>query len=120
MSPNSRSPRPGKLYLSTIFDLYDRFPVAYAVSKRNDNKLVFDTYDKAPRDNPDAKPIFHSNSEMNSKVFTIRDIETLIKSIAEKYRVKEIYLFGSYAREDADESRPLCEPALFPFQCARH
>lgn len=50
-----------KLYLSAIFDLYDRFPVAYAVSKRNDNKLVFDTYDKALRDNPDAKPIFHSD-----------------------------------------------------------
>ena len=31
-----------KLYLSAIFDLYDRFPVAYVVSKRNDNKLVFD------------------------------------------------------------------------------
>ena len=61
MSPNSRSPTPGKkLYLSAIFDLYDRFPVAYAVSRRNDNKLVFDTYDKALRDNPDAKPIFHS------------------------------------------------------------
>ena len=51
-----------KLYLSAIFDLYDRFPAAYAVSRRNDNKLVFDTYDKALRDNPDAKPIFHSDS----------------------------------------------------------
>lgn len=36
-----------KLYLSDIFDLYDRYPVAYAISRRNDNKLVFDTYDKA-------------------------------------------------------------------------
>ena len=32
-----------KLYLSVIIDLYDRFPVAYVISGRNDNKLVFDT-----------------------------------------------------------------------------
>ena len=50
-----------KLYLSAIFDLYDRFPVAYVVSKRNDNKLVFDTYDKALAKNPTAKPLFHSD-----------------------------------------------------------
>lgn len=31
-----------KLYLSVIIDLYDRFPVAYVISGRNDNKLVFD------------------------------------------------------------------------------
>ena len=60
-----------KLYFSAIFDLYDRFPAAYAVSRRNDNKLVFDTYDKALRDNPDAKPIFHSDRgyQYTSKVF---------------------------------------------------
>lgn len=60
-----------KLYLSAIFDLYDRFPVAYVVSKRNDNKLVFDTYDKALIENPDAKPIFHSDRgyQYTSKVF---------------------------------------------------
>lgn len=50
-----------KLYLSAILDLYDRTPVAYVVSRRNDNKLVFDTYDKAIKANPDAKPLFHSD-----------------------------------------------------------
>lgn len=44
---------------------------------------------------------------MNSKIFTIKDIEVLVKLIAEKYKVKEIYLFGSYARGDADESSDL-------------
>ena len=63
-----------KLYLSAIFDLYDRFPIAYVVSGRNDNKLVFDTYDKALKDNPDAKPIFHSDRgyQYTSRVFQIR------------------------------------------------
>ena len=41
-----------KLYLSAIIDLYDRYPVSYAVSARNDNKLVFKTFDKAIALNP--------------------------------------------------------------------
>ena len=49
-----------KLYLSAIIDLYDRYPVAYVVSARNDNRLVFKTFDKAVAANPSAKPIFHS------------------------------------------------------------
>lgn len=47
-----------KLYLSAIIDLYDRYPVAYVVSARNDNRLVFKTFDKAIAANPNAKPIF--------------------------------------------------------------
>ena len=50
-----------KLYLSAILDLYDRSPVSYVVSKRNNNGLVFKTYDLAIRANPDAKPLFHSD-----------------------------------------------------------
>lgn len=45
--------------------------------------------------------------EMNNHIFTIGDIEDLVKPIAEKYKVKEIYLFGSYARGEADESSDL-------------
>lgn len=60
-----------KLYLSAIMDLYDRFPVAYVISRRNDNKLVFDTYDKALKTNPDARPIFHSDRgfQYTSRIF---------------------------------------------------
>lgn len=50
-----------KLYLSAILDLYDRYPVSFVISRRNDNKLVFKTFDKAITSNPDAKPIFHSD-----------------------------------------------------------
>ena len=51
----------GKLYLSLVLDLYDRYPVSYVISNRNDNRLVFRTFDKAITANPDAKPIFHSD-----------------------------------------------------------
>lgn len=50
-----------KLYLSAIIDLYDRYPVAYAVSARNDNRLVFKTFDKAIAAFPNARPVFHSD-----------------------------------------------------------
>ena len=50
-----------KLYLSAILDLYDRYPVAFVINGRNDNQLVFKTFDKAILANPDAKPIFHSD-----------------------------------------------------------
>ena len=60
-----------KLYLSAILDLYDRSIVAYAVSGRNDNRLVFETFDAAILKNPKAKPIFHSDRgfQYTSKVF---------------------------------------------------
>ena len=36
-----------KLYLSAILDLYDRRIVSYVLSERNDNPLVYKTFDKA-------------------------------------------------------------------------
>ncbi len=39
---------------------------------------------------------------MNKTVFTINDIVSLVKPIVKKYGVKEVYLFGSYARGEAD------------------
>ena len=50
-----------KLYLSAILDLCDRRIVAYAMSERNDNSLVFETFDRAVTLNPDAHPLFHSD-----------------------------------------------------------
>lgn len=60
-----------KLYLSAILDLYDLSTVAWVVSRRNDNKLVLDTFALAIRNNPDAKPIFHSDRgfQYTSKIF---------------------------------------------------
>ena len=50
-----------KVYLSAILDLYDRRIVAYVVGERNDNPLVFKTFDRAVKANPDAHPLFHSD-----------------------------------------------------------
>lgn len=50
-----------KLYLSAIIDLYEKAPISYVISDRNNNKLVFDTFDLAVAANPGAHPIFHSD-----------------------------------------------------------
>ena len=50
-----------KVYLSAILDLYDRRIVAYMIGDRNDNPLVFKTFDKAVKANPGAHPLFHSD-----------------------------------------------------------
>lgn len=50
-----------KLYLSAILDLYDRRIVAYKIGESNNNKLVFDTFDEAVKNNPNAHPLFHSD-----------------------------------------------------------
>lgn len=50
-----------KLYLSAILDLCDRRIVSYVLSEHNDNPLVYKTFDKAVKTNPDAHPLFHSD-----------------------------------------------------------
>ena len=50
-----------KVYLSAILDLYDRRIVSYVVADRNDNPLVFKTFDRAVKANSDAHPLFHSD-----------------------------------------------------------
>ena len=60
-----------KLYLSLILDLYDRYPVGYAISDHNDNSLVFGTFRSAVDANPGAHPLFHSDGgfQYTSPVF---------------------------------------------------
>lgn len=60
-----------KLYLSAILDLYDKTIVSYDIGTSNNNKLVFDTFDKAIAANPGAKPLFHSDRgfQYTSKTF---------------------------------------------------
>ena len=50
-----------KVYLSAILDLYDRRIVSFVIGERNDNPLVFKTFDKAVKANPEVHPIFHSD-----------------------------------------------------------
>jgi len=50
-----------KAYLCTVFDLYDRYPVGYAISKHNNTALVQTAYEQAIKAYPNAHPLFHSD-----------------------------------------------------------
>lgn len=50
-----------KIYLSAILDLCDRRVVSSMIGDRNNNPLVFSTFDAAVAANPDAHPLFHSD-----------------------------------------------------------
>lgn len=40
---------------------------------------------------------------MSDKIYTIDEIKAVVKPIAEKYDLEKVYLFGSYARGEANE-----------------
>lgn len=63
-----------KAYLSAIRDLYDGSIISYVIGRSNNNPLVFETFDKALRVEPNARPIFHSDRgfQYTSKTFKRR------------------------------------------------
>lgn len=60
-----------KLYISPILDLYDRYPVSFAISERNDTNLVNTALEMAHSTYPNATPLFHSDRgfQYTRKVF---------------------------------------------------
>lgn len=60
-----------KIYISTILDLYDRYPVAWHISTRNDTELVNRTLEKALENNNPDGILFHSDRgfQYTRKVF---------------------------------------------------
>lgn len=44
---------------------------------------------------------------MVNTIYTLENIRDIVKPIANKYKIESIYLFGSYARGDADKSSDL-------------
>ena len=50
-----------RAYLSAILDLKGRDIVSFTIGKRNNNQLVFETFDLALKKYPDAHPLFHSD-----------------------------------------------------------
>ncbi|MBR4223283.1 MAG: nucleotidyltransferase domain-containing protein [Oscillospiraceae bacterium] len=44
---------------------------------------------------------------MSEKIFSLNDIRDIVRPFADKYKIDEVYLFGSYARGEADEGSDL-------------
>ena len=41
---------------------------------------------------------------MSETILTLHDIQQIVKPLAEKYHISEVYIFGSYARNEATSS----------------
>ena len=50
-----------KLYISPVIDLYDRYPVGFAVSEKNNSELTDRAYKSALNAYPDSHPLYHSD-----------------------------------------------------------
>lgn len=72
-----------KLYISSILDLYDRYPIAWCFSSRNDTELVSRTLKKALENNDPSGVLFHSDRgfQYTRKVFQ-KQLEELGMSIS--------------------------------------
>ena len=44
---------------------------------------------------------------MSKQILTVEKITAIVKPLAQKYHIKEVYLFGSYAWGEADENSDL-------------
>lgn len=74
-----------KAYLSAILDLSDKSIVSFVIGHSNNNALVFETFDIAHQEYPDAKPLFHSDRgfQYTSKFFRKRlDDAGIIQSMS--------------------------------------
>ena len=66
-----------KIYLSAILDLFDRRIVTFVIRDSNNNALVFDTFDAAIAENPEATPLCHSDRGFQ---YTHRDFHNKLEA----------------------------------------
>ena len=45
--------------------------------------------------------MFSEISKMPETILSLADIKQVVKPLAEKYKISEVYIFGSYARNEA-------------------
>lgn len=67
-----------KAYLSAILDLADNSIVSYVLGHSGNNRLVFDTLNKAIQANPTAHPLFHSDRGIT---YTNRQFKAMLDKI---------------------------------------
>lgn len=67
--------------------------------KKNDSKLI-EKLDSVENRNAYITNLLRK--DIHSGILTIKEIKTRIKPIIEKHQIKEVYLFGSYARGEAN------------------
>ena len=72
-----------------LYLICDRRIVSYELSEHNDNPLVFKTFDKAVRENPDAHPLFHSDRgfQYTSRAFRHKLVQAGMTKSMSRWRI---------------------------------
>ena len=69
--------------------------------RKDDNELIM-KLESVPNRNQYISSLIRN--DIHPDVLTIKEIRTRIKPVMEKHGIKEVYLFGSYARGEANPS----------------
>lgn len=83
----------------------------YQFRVRKDNLALIKALDNTANRNEYIVSLI--DTDVNKSVLTIKQIRQLIMPILDKYGIKEVYLFGSYARGEARSDSDVdiyCEP----------
>lgn len=72
----------------------------YQFRIKRDDMDIIDKLDSCPNRNQYVVNLI--KDDIDSGVLTIKQIKTRIKPVLEKYNITEVYLFGSYARGEAN------------------
>ena len=74
--------------------------IMYPFRVRKDNEIVINKLNNIPNRNKYILDLIEN--DINPSILTIKQIKERIKPIMEKHSIKEVYLFGSYARGEAN------------------
>lgn len=74
----------------------------YQFRIRRDNKELLKKLDNIPNRNNYIINLI--NKDLNNTVLSIKEIKSLIKPIIQKHKIQDVYLFGSYARGEANSN----------------
>ena len=74
----------------------------YPFRVKKDNVNVINKLNNVPNRNKYILDLIEN--DINSSVLTIKQIKERIKPVMEKHGIKEVYLFGSYARGEANDN----------------
>lgn len=75
----------------------------YIFRVRKDDKEIINKIDSISNKNAYFYSLVSNESNNNPNIYSIKKIKQIIKPILNKYGIFEIYLFGSYARGEANK-----------------
>ena len=74
----------------------------YIFRVRKDDRKIIDKLERIENKNSYFYNLINESSNNKQNVLTLKQIKQVVKPILNKYGIKDIYLFGSYARGEAN------------------